>query len=73
MAKSKDYFGLGRLLSLILAIIPFTSWLFGFLTRASEGKIIAAILRIFFGWWIVWIIDLFCMLTKGKIWRALNC
>ncbi|MBO6176964.1 MAG: hypothetical protein J6O39_05415 [Treponema sp.] len=72
MAKSKDYFGLSRLLSLILAIIPFTAWLLGFLTRASEGKILAAILRIFFGW-IVWIIDLFCMLTKGKIWRALNC
>ncbi|MCR5218998.1 hypothetical protein [Treponema sp.] len=73
MAKSKDYFGLGRLISLILAIIPFTSWLLGFLTRLTEGKIVAAILRIFFGWWIVWLIDLICMVTKGKIWRALNC
>lgn len=74
MAKSgKDYFGLGRLVSLILAIIPVTAWICGIFTRLSEGKIVAALLRIVFGCWIVWIIDLFLMITNGRIWRLLNC
>ena len=73
MAKSsKDYFGLSRLVSIILAIIPFTAWICGIVTRISEGKIVAAILRVIFGCWIVWIIDLFFMITKGRIWRLLN-
>ncbi|MBP5292619.1 MAG: hypothetical protein II710_07335 [Clostridia bacterium] len=72
MAKSSsDYFGLGRIVSLILAIIPFTSWLLGVVTRFLEGKIIAGILRIFFGW-IMWILDLVFMIINGKICRFLN-
>ena len=51
MAKSGgDYFGLGRLVSLILAIIPFTAWLLGIITRIQEGHIICGIIRIFGGW-----------------------
>lgn len=39
MAKRKsDYFGLGYIVSLILAIIPVTSWILGAITRFSEGK-----------------------------------
>lgn len=73
MAKSsKDYFGLGRLLSVILAIIPFTAWICGIVTRFSEGKIVAAILRVVFGCWIVWVVDLVLMILKGRIWRLLN-
>ena len=72
MAKSSsDYFGLGRIVSLILAIIPFTSWLLGVVTRFLEGKIIAGILRIFFGW-IMLILDLVFMIINGKICRFLN-
>lgn len=71
MAKSKkDYFGLDRIISLILAIIPFTAWLLGVITRAKEGKLIAAIIRVF-GGWLIWVIDLFMMITKGSIWRLL--
>ncbi len=74
MAKSsKDYFGLPWLVSLILAIIPFTSWLCGFLTRFQEGKIIAGLLRLFLGWNIIWILDLLCVLFTGKILRIINC
>ena len=73
MAKGKDYFGLGRLVSIILAIIPVTSWLCGFLTRFKEGKIIAGILRLFLGWNIIWILDLILMILQGKILRLLNC
>ena len=73
MAKKGDYFGMGRLISLIFAIIPVTSWLFGFVTRIKEGKIIAEILRIFLGWNIIYILDLILMLFNGKILRLLNC
>ena len=72
MAGKSDYFGLDRLVSIILAIIPFTSWICGILTRFSEGKIIAGIIRIFLGGWIVWILDLICMILGGKILRVLN-
>ena len=73
MAKGKDYFGLGRLVSIILAIIPVTAWLCGWLTRFKEGKIIAGIIRLLFGWNIIWILDLILMILQGKILRILNC
>ncbi len=75
MAKTKvrkDYFGLGRIVSIILAIIPITAWILGFLTRFKEGKIVAGILRIFFGFNIVWLIDLVLMIVSGRIMRLLN-
>jgi uncharacterized membrane protein len=67
--KGKDYFGFGRLISIIFAIIPVTSWLFGFITRFKEKKILAGILRLLLGWNIIWILDLIFMLFKGKIFR----
>lgn len=74
MAKrsSKDYFGLGRILSLILAIIPVTAWLCGAITRFQEGKIVAGLIRLIFGFTIVWIIDLVLMILNGRIMRILN-
>jgi len=73
MAKSsKDYFGLGRLVSLILAIIPVTAWICGALTRFKEGKIVAGLIRLIFGFNLVWILDLIFMILSGRIWRLLN-
>ena len=73
MAKtSKDYFGLGKLLSLILAIIPPTAWICGAITRFKEGKIVAGLIRLIFGFTIVWILDLIFMILNGRIWRLLN-
>ena len=72
MAAKKDYFGLDWIISLILAIIPVTAWLCGIITRISEGKIVAGIIRIFLGGWIVWILDLICMITKKEIFRLLD-
>lgn len=69
--KSSDYFGLGRLVSLILAIIPFTAWLLGVVIRFQEGKIVAGIIRIF-GGLLIWILDLVCMITQKHICRLLN-
>jgi len=73
MASSKsDYFGLDYLVSVILAIIPITAWICGVVTRLQEGKIIAAIIRIFLGGWIVWVLDLICMIVNKSILRVLN-
>lgn len=74
MAKrNSDYFGLGRVLSIILAIIPVTSWILGAVTRFSEGKIVAGLLRLIFGFNIVWIVDIIMMIVNKSIWRLLNC
>ena len=69
--KKGDYFGLGYLVSLILAIIPVTSWICGAITRFSEGKIIAGILRLLLGWGIIWLIDLILMIVSKHILRLL--
>ena len=74
MAKSKkgDYFGISYIVSVILAIIPVTSWVLGFLTRFSEGKIVAGLLRVFLGWNIIWILDIIFMILSKHIIRVLN-
>ena len=71
MAKKGDYFGLGYIVSLILAIIPFTAWILGVVTRFQEGKIVAGIIRIF-GGWLIWVLDLIFMIMNKKICRLLN-
>lgn len=70
--KKSDYFGLGYVVSVILAIIPVTSWLCGAITRFMEGKIVAGILRLVLGFTIIWLVDLIMMLVSKHIWRLLN-
>lgn len=72
MATKKDYFGLSWIISLILAIIPFTSWICGAITRFTEGKLVAGLIRLFFGFTIVWVLDLVCMIINHSICRLLN-
>ncbi len=72
MAKKSDYFGLGYVVSLILAIIPVTAWICGAITRFSEGKIVAGLIRLIFGFTIVWICDIVLMITNKHILRLLN-
>lgn len=72
MANNNDYFGLGRVVSIILAIIPITSLICGILTRFQEKKYVAAIIRILFGWNIIWICDLVLMILSGHILKLLN-
>ena len=64
--KKGDYFGLSYIVSLILAIIPVTAWICGMITRFSEGKIVAGIIRIF-GGWLIWVLDLVCMIFSKHI------
>ena len=72
MAKrSGDYFGLSWIVSLILAIIPVTSWICGAITRFSEGKIVAGLIRLIFGFNIVWICDIILMIVSKHILRIL--
>lgn len=66
-SKKSDYFGLSWIVSLILAIIPVTSWICGAITRFSEGKIVAGLIRLIFGFNIVWILDLVFMILQKKI------
>ena len=72
MAKKGDYFGLDWIVSLILAIIPVTSWICGAITRLQEGKLIAFISRLIGGFTVIWILDLVCMILGKKICRLLN-
>ncbi len=72
MAKKSDYFGLDRIISIILAIIPITSAVCGVITRIKEGAIVAGILRIILGWNIIYIADIVLMILKGRILRILN-
>ena len=68
--KKGDYFGLSYIVSLILAIIPITAWICGMITRFSEGKIVAGIIRIF-GGWLIWVLALFCMIFSKHICRVI--
>ncbi len=74
MAKSskRDYFGLGYVVSVILAIIPVTAWILGALTRFSEGKIVAGILRLIGLGFIMWVLDIVFMISQKRICRILN-
>ena len=72
-AKKSDYFGLDPLVSLILAIIFPTCWICGVITRLQEGKYVAGLLRLFFGWNIIWILDLIFMILEKHILRVLDC
>ena len=70
--KSKDYFGLSYIVSLILAIIPVTSWVLGAVTRFTEGKIVAGILRLVLGWNVIWILDIVFMVLNHSILSVLD-
>ena len=70
-ASKKDYFGLPYIVSVILAIIPVTAWLFGAITRLLEGKIVAGLIRLFGFGLIIWVVDLVLMIVRKSIWRLL--
>ena len=70
--KNKDYFGLDYVLSLVLVIIPITSWCCGILARFQDKHYVAAIIRIFFGFNIIWILDIVFMIKDRCICRLLE-
>jgi len=64
--KQKAYFGLGWIVSIILAIIPLTNVLFGIVIRAQRNNILGAVLNFFFSP-IFYIIDLICVILFKDI------
>ena len=70
-----DYFGLDRWISIILLIIPFTCWWCGLITRIKDGHYVAAVIRIFFGCEILWIIEIILTIINGcnvTVWRLIK-
>ncbi len=72
MATKNDYFGLSRLVSLILAIIPITALVCGIVTRFQEGKMLPAVIRLVVGLTgigtvLIWVLDLLGMILNGRI------
>ena len=67
--SNKDYFGMNWLVSLILCIIPITSLILGFATRLKEGHWVCALIRIIFGWNIIWILDIIFMIFTHHIFK----
>ncbi len=65
-AKQKAYFGLGRVISIILAIIPFTNVIFGIVIRIMRGKILGAVLNIFLCP-LFWLVDLITVIASKDI------
>ena len=70
-----DYFGLDPIISLILLIIPVTCWFCGIVTRLQDRCYVAAILRFFFGGWLLWVIEIILCIMNGckvNVWRLLS-
>ncbi len=74
----KDYFGWSKVASVICAIIPITAWIFGLCVKAQHFSkdggawpIICLILRVIFGWNILWILDLVFIIIDDHIFEYL--
>ena len=70
-----DYFGLDRIISIILLIIPFCAWFCGVLTRLQDKCYVAAIIRCFFGFNFIWFAEIILTILNGcnvTVWRLLN-
>ncbi len=61
--------GLGHVVDIILAIIPFTSWLLGGITRILRGHIVAGILQLVIPpvALVFWILDIITVITKEDL------
>ena len=66
MASAKRYLGLDWIVCVILAIIPFTSLIFGIITRVQRGAWLGAILN-FVIFPVFWIVDIYTMFKKKDI------
>ena len=60
--------GLSHIVNIILAIIPFTSWLLGGITRILRGHIVAGILQLIPPiTFVFWILDIITVITKEDL------
>ena len=72
MVRHNDYFGFGRKKSIIFAVIFLTCWIFGLITRFKEKKYLACLVRLIFGFNILWLIDILTIIKYNSILRLLN-
>ena len=60
--------GLGHIVDIVLAIIPFTSWLLGGITRIMRGHVIAGVLQLIPPITLVfWILDIITVVTQEDL------
>lgn len=60
--------GFDKIINLVLAIIPFTSWLLGGITRILRGHLLAGILQLIPPITVVfWVIDIIHVATEGDL------
>lgn len=60
--------GFEHIVNLILAIIPFTSWLLGAVTRIQRGHVVAGVLQLIPPVTLVfWIVDILSVATNNDL------
>lgn len=60
--------GFEQIVNLILAIIPFTSWLLGAVTRIQRGHVVAGVLQLIPPVTLVfWIVDILSVATNNDL------
>ena len=64
--KSKSAYGFGRIVNIILAIIPITNIILGIINRATTGHLIGAVLNFFLAP-LFYIIDLITVILDDKL------
>ena len=64
------YFGLGFVVTLILAIIYPTNWICGFITRIQRKNYLMAVLQFFFCFVFYWIDLISIIVNKDLKWLA---
>jgi len=68
MKKGYLNYGFSDIVNLILAIIPFTSWILGAVTRIMRGKLVPGILQLIPPITLVfWILDIISVATKKDL------
>jgi hypothetical protein len=66
MASTKRYFGISWIVCVILAIIPLTNIVLGFITRIQRKNILGAVLNLLLCP-ILWLVDLITMIVSKDI------
>ena len=68
----RAYFGFGFVPSLIIAILPIVSWIFGIIVCFQREQYTYGIIRIFLGWFpVFWILDIINICVhKDLVWLA---
>lgn len=64
--KSSGYLGQGKIVSIILAIIPITNLILGIVIRFQKKNYLGVILNILI-FPLFWIVDLICMVLYNKL------